>query len=104
MKAIVTNHVVEDRMERMMFIAKYIGWGEVIFRTYNAERGHMECITDTGVLLVKSVDERVLVTAYPCGIDKMYAIYARAGMKPPRWMQMRVEKNEKIKKKYHFKG
>lgn len=98
MKLNQTKHTTTDRIDRMMVIAKYIGWGEMVVSSYNAERGHMETLTDTGILLILSEDSKTLVTAYIPSIDKIYAVYKRAGFdRPPVWMITKAKKNLKYK-------
>lgn len=103
-KVIVTNHVAEERMERMLFIAEHVGWGEVWVKWYNPTTDHMECLTTTGVLLIKSRDEKILVTAYLCSVDKANAVCLSAGKTLVSWIATKIHKNEKIKKKYRYKG
>ena len=69
-KHIVTNHLSEDRIDRAVFIATTIGFGEVIHKTKKANKEGKErcyCITDTGVIIVKTPDEKVVITMYIAG-------------------------------------
>ena len=50
---IMTNHVREDRADRLTYIALTIGFGNVVFEHRDGE--YRECITDTGVLMVKNI-------------------------------------------------
>ena len=69
----MTNHVKFERTDRMTYIAMTVGFGEVIFE--HQINGHRECITNSGVLLIKSLHEEVLITAYIVSIDKAIALY-----------------------------
>lgn len=103
-KMIVTRHVAEERMNRMLFIAENIGWGDIILRWYNAEEDTVECLTNTGVLMIKSADMRILVTAYTCNVDRAFFLYSQYNQRVPEWLVMKIRKNAKIKQKKHFKG
>lgn len=72
---IMTNHVREDRADRLTYIALTVGFGNVVFEHRDGE--YRECITDTGVLMVKNITEEVLVTAYIIGINKAVSLYKR---------------------------
>lgn len=69
----MTYHAQMERTDRLVYIAMTVGFGEVVFEHFSAER--KECITDTGVLLVKTLKEEKLITAYIVGIDKAMALY-----------------------------
>ena len=69
----MTYHAQMERTDRLVYIAMTVGFGEVVFEHRTHE--HRECITDTGVLLVKPLDEEKLITAYIVGMDKAMALY-----------------------------
>jgi hypothetical protein len=69
-KHIVTNHLSEDRIDRAVFIATTIGFGEIIHKVKKANKEGKErcyCITNTGVIIVKTPDEKVVITMYIAG-------------------------------------
>lgn len=69
----MTNHARLERTDRLVYIATTVGFGEVVFEHRTKE--HRECITDSGVLLIKSLTDEILVTAYIVTIDKAIALY-----------------------------
>lgn len=91
----MSRHVQEDRLDRMVYIATTIGFGEVIFERVNNDR--RECITDTGVLMVKSIVGDVLITAYIISIDKAIAIFRHVcgDSRMPTYLYETIRKNAK---------
>ena len=91
----MSRHVQEDRLDRMVYIATTIGFGEVIFERVNDDR--RECITDTGVFMVKSIVGDTLITAYIIGIDKATAIFRRTcgDRRMPAHLYETIRKNAK---------
>ena len=98
-KMTFSYHCTEDRMNRLVFIAEEIGWGEVVLETTIGDK--RECITSTGVLLVKALKEEFLITAYVPSIDKACAVYQSSGHKFPQSMAKIIKHNTKLfQKKY----
>ena len=91
----MSRHVQEDRLDRMVYIATTIGFGEVIFERVNNDR--RECITDTGVLMVKYITEDFLITAYIISIEKATAIFRHAygDRRMPPYLYETIRKNAK---------
>lgn len=97
----VSAHVVYDRMDRMMLIAKYIGWGEIVLEVRNPERNNncINCLTSTGVLIVKG-ENGTLVTAYPASLSQVKALYGMYNYdRIPEYLFNRVMKNQKLMRK-----
>lgn len=76
MKMTMTAHVVNDRMDRVLAIAQHVGWGTEMICVHEAHK--LEVLTTTGVLLVKSMDNK-LITAYVPSIDKVRVMYSILG-------------------------
>lgn len=73
----LSKHCTEDRLDRLVKIATTIGFGKVILTC--EVNGGRECLTDTGVLLVKDLYEEFLITAYVINIKRLTAMYASHG-------------------------
>lgn len=94
MKITMTNHVLNDRMERMLYIAEHIGWGEVIAEVA-VEDGRRWCLTSTGVILIKPIHEEVLITAYVASIPQIKFFYTQLGYaRVPTFMENKIHKNK----------
>lgn len=100
MKIAMTNHATTDRLERLLYINNTIGFGKVVFEHINYERNSRECLTDTGVLIIKDLYREVMITAFICSFDKASALYHDAGYDGiPHWMVNRINKNKKHAKR-----
>jgi hypothetical protein len=96
-RIVMSTHVREERLDRMTYIAMNVGFGEVIME--HRMETKRECITDTGVILVKGLEDDFLITAFVGTIDKVSAIYHANGYE-------RIPSpvyNKVIKNAYHVK-
>lgn len=99
----MTRHIKEERLDRLTYIAMNVGFGNVVLEQPRVEEGKRDCLTDTGVLLVKDIMEEVLVTAYIISIDKATAMYKHSGYQAvPTQMRKIIIKNEKHLKKQNI--
>lgn len=63
-KGTPSKHCVDDRMERLQFIAEKIGFGTEIAEIYDPAREAWRSLTDTGIIFIRSADHSKVVTAY----------------------------------------
>jgi hypothetical protein len=91
----MTRHAIVDRIDRLMYIAQTIGFGEIIAEEIH--NGGRECLTDSGVILVKAIDEERLITAWIADLDRALAIYRGAGKGNtlPRTIANKIKNNSK---------
>lgn len=102
-KFIPTKHLTEDRTDRVVFIATTIGFGEVVDEFYIEDNHgkHYECVTSTGVIIVKGLDKKTVVTMYIARHGQIKRLY---GDRPiPRGLAVVIKRNEK-KKLYEISG
>ena len=102
-KFIPTKHLTEDRADRVVFIATTIGFGEVVDEFYieDSHGKHYECVTSTGVIIVKGLDKKTVVTMYIARHGQIKRLY---GDRPiPRGLAVVIKRNEK-KKLYEISG
>lgn len=93
---ILTNHIINDRMERIVYIAKKVGWGETIVTYTDTTRQVKICLTSTGVILIKNASIDRLVTAYVANIDDVKWIYTVMGYERiPERVYNKTMKNRK---------
>lgn len=89
----MSEHTKTDRLDRMVYIATTVGFGNVIFE--RVEQDKRECLTDTGVLLVKALESDFLITAFIVSIDKANAMYKSAGKgRMPDSLYRKINKNK----------
>ena len=92
-------HAREERLDRLTYIAMNVGFGDTVFEAPNGQHpDRIDCLTDTGVLIIKGRDGTI-ITAYIPTMDKVIAIYRRQGItRIPTAVYNKVRKNE-----YHVK-
>lgn len=99
MKIAMTKHAKNDRIDRMVYIAQTIGFGEkVVCEGVWDERGSRSCLTENGIMLIKKPDVEVLITAYIPTLEQAGMVYKSVGLKMPMWMESKVKKNRKYAK------
>ena len=103
MVATMTKHARVDRQARLNFILDTVGVGNILVGTVGTNNGHAnyECLTDTGVLLIFSLDRKTLITAYIPNTEKAVAVYLQATQrrKMPDNLYNRVRANQYYAKK-----
>jgi|GEM_PF-6686067 len=73
----ISQHIIQDRLERMVLIATTIGYGNVIkeFVTQGKYGKVRQCITDTGVVIIKELFTEKVITVYAIRINRAIALY-----------------------------
>lgn len=94
-KFIPTTHLIEDRMDRVVFIATKVGFGEIVEEFYIEDNHgkHYECVTSTGVIIVKGLDKKTVVTMYVAHHNQIKRLYKEREI--PRSLKAVVKRNEK---------
>ena len=91
----ISEHGRIDRVERITRIITELGIGEIILTIEHREMKRLECLTSTGVILIKSSTDNVVITAYVASIDRAVAMYKSQGIQhlPPR-LRNKIIKNK----------
>lgn len=90
-------HIQQERMERMVFIATTVGFGNEVCRFHNYRNNTWKCLTDTGCIIVRACDdEDFIVTAFICSLGAGVHCCAMAGIEMPRALKHRILRNEKM--------
>lgn len=105
-KVKMSKHLTEDRIDRAVFIGTTIGFGEIIaeFIVEREGRKRRHCITDTGVVMIKPVDEDMVITVYIASVSHIMFLYGGKEAVPPT-LWNKVCRNGKLKlnqKSIHF--
>lgn len=98
-KTIFSEHLLHDRMDRMVKIATTIGFGVIIEEFEAVDKYY--CLTDTGVILIKSLDKTKVITAFPAHLDRIFALYKTANKFPPKTI-IRIIRNNELKRKFLY--
>jgi len=62
-----SKHALEDREKRIVWIATEVGFGQVVdtIRIYDVARGYRRVeLFETGVAVIKAIDEEMIITMY----------------------------------------
>ena len=98
MQVNLTNHVVNDRLDRITAILTTVGVGEVVykFQESNQYGPNVHCITDTGVIIIKDVYEDKIITMFMLTERRLFA-YWKTHMvgRPPQYLIKLVGNNQK---------
>lgn len=90
-----SNHLKQERLDRMVYILSTpsLGLGEVVLEhRMDTKR---ECVTNSGIILVKALETEFLITAYVATLDKVYALYRSEGHDHiPDGLAHRIVKNK----------
>lgn len=102
-KFIPTKHLTEDRMDRVVFIATTIGFGEIVEEFYIEDNHgkHYECVTSTGVIIIKDLSKKVIITMFVGRMAQVKRLYGDREI--PKNLKAIVKRNEK-KKFYEISG
>lgn len=102
----MSKHVINDRMDRLLYIAQYVGWGETLLEVYSEENHHRYCLTTTGVIIVKAPADEFMVTAFVGNIEKVAKLYHLAGFDhvPTRIYQKVMKNKVHLTKQNKYKG
>ena len=104
MKQNFTNHLINDRLDRVTHILTTVGVGEILykFQESNQYGPNLHCITDTGVLIIKSADDDCIITMFMLTERRLFA-YWKTHMvgRPPQYLIKLVGNNQK-KRRFLF--
>ena len=102
-RIIPTKHLLEDRADRVVFIATTIGFGEILEEFYIEDNHgkHFAYVTSTGVIIIKGLDKKTVVTMYIGRMGQIKKLYGERDI--PSGLKVVVKRNEK-KKYYEISG
>ena len=98
-KATFSRHALEDREERIVWIATEIGFGRVLdtIQIYDVDRSYRRVeLTETGVAIIKAIDEEFIITMYLPTQRQLANWYGDRSLVPIRLLN--------LAKKYEKKG
>lgn len=93
-KLVFSKHMLQDRIDRYVFIATQLGFGEIIFtkpHQTSAGAGTFN-ITSTGVIMIIGYNNTV-ITMYIGSAEQIRAAYGNNQM--PRELVHQIRRNEK---------
>lgn len=96
-QAKLSKHAKVDRPDRILWIATEVGFGQVVdtIQIYDVERGYRRVeLTETGVAIIKAVDEEIVITMYLPTQRQLAAWYNGSRFVPIRLLNV-AKRNEK---------
>ena len=98
MTATFSRHCSIDRANRIDHILREIGLGQLAcerYTTNQAGRGKYLCLTDTGIMIVKSADKLKIVTVYVATMKDVVYVYDGHKNIPQRLKKIVIENTQK---------
>lgn len=89
-----SRHLSEDRLDRAVFIATTIGYGEVVREmVVDHPQGGLSIrqLTDTGIIIVRSLDRKIVVTMWVASYGQAQRIYGDSPM--PVGLKKKIKTN-----------
>lgn len=86
-----SKHLLEDRIDRLMFIASTVGFGEITYKR-PMDNNCWAVFTSTGIMLVTDKNDSYIITMYFANIEKVYALW---NGKVPKDLKEIILKNKK---------
>lgn len=71
---IFSHHALTERADRIAYIATTIGFGEIVHSVWDVDNQNYRCITDTGVMMIKSRDD-VIITMFIATYGQVERLY-----------------------------
>lgn len=73
----VSFHLQEERAERVRMIETHVGWGEPMLEVQ--EENIATILTTTGVMVIKDLRVKMVVTAYIPSPTQLLSVFMKAG-------------------------
>lgn len=89
-----SEHILNERMERVVAIAMAVGMGEVVLTIPDKEPHRMASLTSTGVVFI-TAENGIVVTIYLATIPQVDKMYHVAGKEMPKAIRQVVKNNAK---------
>ena len=86
-----SKHALEERADRIAYIATTIGFGEIIFQEWDDRYQNYQCLTDTGVIIAKASDDTI-ITMFIATYDQAHRLMKG---KVPTAVKNKILKNMK---------
>ena len=101
MKLSMTYHAREERFDRLSALVDYLGVGEIVLEVPDKYyTNSISCLTSTGIIIVKSSVNGVMITGHMASIRQATAMFYTAGIsRIPRTLYQTINRNNK---KYAF--
>ena len=89
----MSYHTINERIDRLNFIVDTVGFGEERARFMDKSDKCYQILTTTGVVLVVSLDEQTLITAFIAHENRIYSLYKNCHLTVPNDMKKIAHNN-----------
>ena len=92
-----SRHALEEREDRIVWIATEVGFGQVIdtIQIYDVKRSYRRVdLTETGVAIIKAIDENMVITMYLPTQRQLISWYGDKNLVPIHLLNV-AKRNEK---------
>jgi hypothetical protein len=89
-----SEHILNERMERVVAIAMAVGMGEVVLTVPDKEPHRVASLTSTGVVFI-TAENGTVVTIYLATYPQVDKLYHVAGKEIPKAIKQVVKNNAK---------
>ena len=103
----MSYHCGVERANRVHNIVEKIGLGQIVKEKYTRNFGQIAagnegrylCVTDTGIIIVKTEDKQTAITMYVATMKLLAFIYGGNRAIPP-YLRRKVDRNQSLYTKY----
>ena len=90
----LSYHAQYERADRLARLEEVLGFTNVVLEVKDYSDRKRYCVTSSGIVIVKAMEEDFVITAYMITVDHLYHLCMKAGKKqmPPK-LYKRVCKN-----------
>lgn len=97
----MSKHCEIYRQDRVDHIKKEIGLGQIVREKYvhtaaqiaAGEAGRYLCVTDTGIMIIKSEDKATIITMYVATYRELVSLYG-GERNIPKYLHKKVDRNQ----------
>ena len=93
--AVLSYHAQYERANRFALLEERLGFTKIVMEYEKPEEDIRECLTSSGILIIKRASEDFIITAWMASINDCYALSKLVGKSqvPPK-LYKRVKKNQ----------
>ena len=89
-----TKHFREDRMDRAVYIAQTIGFGEIVLSVIDESRYNIFDLYESGACVVRAWSEDAeIITMYIATLEQVNRLYRLANKRTPTYMVNKAKNN-----------
>lgn len=89
-----TKHFREDRMDRAVYIAQTVGFGEIVLSVVDENRHNLFELYESGACVIRALSEEAeIITMYIATLEQVNRLYRIANRRTPTFMVNKAKHN-----------